>query len=965
MKNPSSNNNDKASDLLTDSHNVENLNGAMANGGGGTMGGGNGVISIHLEEEMKKSYMDYAMSVIVARALPDVCDGLKPVHRRILYAMKENGYDSTKPFRKSARIVGDVMSKYHPHGDQAIYDAMVRMAQDFSLRLPLVAGQGNFGSLDGDPPAAMRYTEARLAKVAETLLMDIEQGTVDFVGNYDDSLKEPVVLPARIPNLLANGSSGIAVGMATNIPPHNLGELLRALILLTQNPNTTDAEIKKIVPAPDFPTGGIILGTDGITQAFNHGRGSIKIRGRATIEPFGKEREAIVITEIPYQVNKATMIEKMAELVRDKVIEGVQDIRDESDRHGIRVVLEIKRDGNAEVILQQLYKFSPLQGSFGVNMLALNDGMPEMMTVPQILKRFVQFRDEVIRKRTYYLLVQARARAHLVAALLIASNNIDAMINLIKSAKDPTEAKEKMMAKPWPAGDVVPFLKIIDDGDVNLKSNNYHLSEAQAKAILELRLQRLTALEKNKLSAETNELSHAIADYLKILSDDARRREVMIKEFEEILNEFATPRRTQIQTKATEQNIDDLIPEEDMVVTVTHGGYIKRVGLDTYRTQKRGGKGKTGMTTKEDDFVWRIFVADTHTDMLFFSSAGKSYKLKVYEIPESSASSKGKALVNILPLAVRERITAVLALPKDTNDWQNQFVVFATASGYVRRNALSDFADERKSGKIAMKLADGDSLIGVQLCQAKDDIFLATLQSFAIRFPIARENEIGEEKGVRVFSGRASSGVRAIKLSDNDRVVAMEIMASGIEDSVLREQYLAAVNAKLRLKDKTYAHSGSEESIRDLAKVKEIDKKLFDEMAIVEQFLLTINERGFGQLCSAYDYRTTNRGGKGIKNMDSESPIVDSFLIAPKDDEVILITDAGLTLRIATKSIRRVARGAKGVKLANLADEQRVVSIAHVVSNKMAEEKPQAIAHNESASSHANLIELADDKKKP
>ena len=896
------------------------------------LGGGmvQGISPIALGDEMKKSYMEYAMSVIVARALPDVRDGLKPVHRRILYAMNENGYDWSKPFRKSARIVGEVMGKYHPHGDQAIYDSMVRMAQDFSLRLPLIAGQGNFGSLDGDPPAAMRYTEARLAKSAETLLVDIDNDTVDFGTNYDDSISEPLVLPARIPNLLVNGASGIAVGMATNIPPHNLGELLRALIALVNNPQLSDDEIKKIVPGPDFPTGGLILGREGIDQSFATGRGSIKMRGRATIETFGKDREMIVITEVPYQVNKATMIEKMAELVQNKVIEGISDIRDESDRTGVRVVLEIKKDATAQVILQQLYKFSPLETSFGVNMLSLNHGLPEMLPVPRVLHRFVEFRDEVIQRRSRFLLGKARARAHIVAGLIIATDNIDEMIAMIKSSKDAEEARTKMTTKQWSAEAVVPFLKLIDKSDANLSGTKYKLSDEQARAILELRLQRLTALEKDKLGNEMKELSDSISHYEKLLADEKARRALMVAEFEEVLSTHATPRRTDIVAKQEDVEITDLIEKEDMMVSVTYGGYIKRVPLDSYRTQKRGGKGKIGMTTKEDDFVWKAFVADTHTDMLFFSSNGRCYKLKVYEIPESSMTSKGKALVNILPLAARERITTVLALPADEKEWEKKFMVFATASGYVRRNLLSDFADERKAGKVAMKLDDGDSLVGVLIASAEQDILLATEQSSAIRFPISRQSEDGDEKGVRVFSGRASNGVTAIKLESGDRVVAMDIMNRGEEDSEKRDGYLAVANAKARLKDKDYAASDSEDATRDKAKVAEFDKSLFTKMASEEQFVLTVNELGFGQLCSSYDYRTTNRGGKGISNMDSAGKIIDAFLIAPKDDEVMIVTDAGQTIRIQTKSIRRVSRNAKGVKLASMDSEQKIASVAHI-----------------------------------
>ncbi len=894
------------------------------------------IVPITIEDEMKKSYMEYAMSVIVSRALPDVRDGLKPVHRRIFYAMKENGYDSTKPYRKSARIVGDVMGKYHPHGDQAIYDSMVRMAQDFSLRLPLISGQGNFGSIDGDPPAAMRYTEARLAQSAEALLHDIDLNTVDFIPNYDESTLEPMVLPARYPNLLVNGASGIAVGMATNIPPHNLGELIDALLALLLDPNLSNQAIGEIVLGPDFPTGGMILGRTGIVNALNTGRGSIMMRGKTHIEAFGKEREAIIIDEVPYQVNKAKLIERIAELVRDKVVEGISDVRDESDRHGMRVVIEVKRDNTAEVVLQQLYKHTVLQTSFGVNSLALNNGMPAIMTIPQILRRFIEFRDEVIRRRTKFLLNKARERAHIVAGLLIAISNIDEIIRVIRSSPDTTEARRLLMATEWSAGDVAPFIRLIDDPDYPLIGEaSYKLSDTQARAILELRLQRLTGLEKNKLVEETNELAKEIEDYLDILGSQMRRIAVMRQEFLEIKEKFATPRRTSIEDSELDIDLEDLIEREEMVVTLTHGGYIKRVPLDAYRAQKRGGKGRTGITTKEDDFVWKIFVSSTHTPILFFSSLGLVYKLKVYRLPISSPQAKGKALINLLPLKPDERITTVLLAPENEEAWQENFLIFATKSGNVRRNYLSDFRNIRQNGLIAMKLDEGDEIVSVRMCNDSQDIFMATKNSHAIRFKIA--------DNVRIFAGRQSDGVRAVKLSNDDKVVSMTVINSAEDNSEIRRKYLQAKNAYARLE------SGTERSIEDIdsdkQKIQEINPEHYQQLANEEEFILTISEDGMGQLCSAYDYRTTNRGGVGIGNMDAKQ-IAASFRVNPLLDEIMIITDGGQMIRIPLNKIRKVSRNSKGVTLFKIPEGEKIISVARIDGGNFQEDESEIDENN-------------------
>ncbi len=871
------------------------------------------ITPVTIEEEMKRSYLDYAMSVIVSRALPDVRDGLKPVHRRILYAMKENGYDYNKPFRKSARIVGDVMGKYHPHGDAAIYDAMVRMAQGFSMRLPLIDGQGNFGSMDGDPPAAMRYTEARLARAAHFLIEDIDKETVDFQANYDDSTVEPMVLPARYPNLLVNGAGGIAVGMATNIPPHNLGEVIDACCAMIDDPEITADRLMELVPGPDFPTGGTILGRAGIRAAYLTGRGSVIMRGRVHVEEIRKDREAIVVTEVPYQINKARMLEQIAELVRDKRIEGVAELRDESDREGVRVVVEIKRDAIADVVLNQLYRFTPLQTSFGVNALALNGGRPEMMPLKDILAAFLAFREEVITRRTIYELGKARERAHVLAGLAIAVANIDEVIALIRAAPDPATAREQLMGCAWPVGDVAPLIELIDEPGRGIVDGTYSLSEAQAKAILDLRLHRLTGLERDKIGDELREIGGQIREFLEILSSRPKLLEVLRNELIEIRTQFATPRRTTIEDNEFEADIEDLIAREDMVVTVTNTGYIKRVPLSTYRAQKRGGKGRSGMAIKEEDFLSQVFVVNTHTPVLFFSSTGIAYKMKVYRLPLGTPQARGKAMVNLLPLNEGETISTIMPLPEDESAWADLHVVFATSKGDVRRNLLSDFIDIRANGKIAMKLGEGERLIAVQPCSETDDVLLATRGGRAIRFAVPE---------VRVFKGRDSTGVRGIRLEEGDEVISMSILRHAEYTVEEREAYL-----------------------RD-----EVAADLRDRMAGEEQFILTVTENGFGKRTSSYRYRTTGRGGQGVTNIDvteKNGPVAASFPV-DHDDEIMLVSDGGTLIRMPVHDIRIAARDTQGVTLLRTADGERVVSAARLCDlNGSAEEGPEGDGEGE------------------
>jgi len=877
-----------------------------------------GISSISIEDEMRRSYLDYAMSVIVSRALPDVRDGLKPVHRRILHSMNEQGYDWNKPYRKSARVVGDVIGKYHPHGDQSIYDALVRMAQNFSMRLPLLDGQGNFGSVDGDPPAAMRYTEVRMHKTAHALLEDIDKDTVNFQDNYDNSEREPSVLPARFPNLLVNGAGGIAVGMATNIPPHNLGEVVDATIAIMENAAISMEELNEIVPGPDYPTGGIILGRAGIRAAQMTGRGSVVTRGRATIEEIRKDREAIIIHEIPYQVNKSSMIEKIAELVRDKRVEGISDIRDESDRTGMRVVIEIKRDGVGDVILNQLYKYSQLQQSFGVNSVALTGGRPEMMTLKDMLQAFVAFREEVVTRRTKFLLNKARDRAHVLVGLAIAVANIDEVIALIRKAPDPATARAELMGKMWPAKDMAPLIRLIADPRHQLTDDGmYRLSEEQARAILDLRLQRLTALGQDEIGQELEKLGTEISDYLDILRSRARVQTIIREELLAVKEEFATPRRTEIADYLGEVDDEDLIAQEDMVVTVSHTGYIKRVPLTTYRAQRRGGKGRSGMQTKDEDFVTRLFVADTHTPVLFFSSRGMAYKMKVWRLPLAAPQARGKALVNLLPLDAGERITTIMPLPADEDTWADLDVMFATTRGTVRRNKLSDFVEVRQNGKIAMKLDEGDGIVGVETCIESDDVLLTTAKGQAIRFKVT---------DVRVFAGRNSIGVRGINLADGDEVISMTVLRNFDATSDERVAYVKMRRAMEG--DDGESADGDDEISGDTA----IDQQRYIQMGAAEQFILTLSENGFGKRSSAYEYRVTGRGGKGITAMavnNRNGDLVASFPIE-ETDQIMLVTDGGQLIRCPVNDIRIAGRSTQGVTVFRTGKDEKVVSVSRI-----------------------------------
>jgi len=863
---------------------------------------------------MSRSYLDYAMSVIVSRALPDARDGLKPVHRRILYAMHESGYDWNKAYKKSSRVVGDVMGKYHPHGDQAIYDALVRMAQIFSLRLPLVDGQGNFGSVDGDPPAAMRYTEVRMAKVAHTLLADIDKNTVNFRDNYDGSESEPEVLPARYPNLLVNGAGGIAVGMATNIPPHNLEEVVDGCLALIDNPEMADEDLLKLIPGPDFPTGGIILGRAGIRSAYLTGRGSVLVRGRTRIEEIRKDRDAIIIDEIPYQVNKATMIEKIADLVRDKK-------RDESDRDGMRVVIELKRDAVGDVVLNQLYRFTQLQSSFGCNMVALNGGRPEQMVLRDMLQAFITFREEVITRRNKFLLGKARDRAHVLVGLAIAVANIDEVIALIRAASNPAEARAELMGKTWPAKDMEPLVRLIADPRHGVaEDGTYRLSEAQARAILDLRLQRLTALGQDEIGDELKSLGEEIADYLDILRSRARLVEIVRNEMIEVRDEFATPRRTQIVDGGFELEDEDLIQREDMVVTVSHGGYIKRVPLSTYRAQRRGGKGRTGMKTKEEDFVGKLFVANTHTPILFFSTSGMVYKLKVWRLPIGSPTARGRAMVNILPLDPGETITSIMPLPEDEESWSRLNVMFSTVSGGVRRNELTDFVDVRANGKIAMKLGEGDSIVGVDTCTMHDDVLLTTAYGRCIRFSVGN---------VRVFKGRDSTGVRGLSLSDGDKVISMSILYHYDATPAERGEYLRRANALRRALNEELEEEAAPDLDEETGSGIELGESRYADMSASEQFILTISENGYGKRSSSFEYRVSGRGGKGIIAMttsDRNGQLVASFPVED-DNQIMLVTDGGQVIRCPVAGVRVAGRSTQGVTIFDVADGERVVSV--------------------------------------
>ncbi len=829
---------------------------------------------ISITDEMKKSYLDYAMSVIVSRALPDVRDGLKPVHRRILYAMIEGGYDWSKAYRKSARVVGDVMGNYHPHGDTAIYDSMVRMAQNFSMRLMLVDGQGNFGSVDGDPPAAMRYTESRLARSSENLLRDIDKDTVDFIPNYDESQSEPSVLPAEFPNMLVNGAGGIAVGMATNIPPHNPGEVIRACKALIDNPDSSLEELMEIIPGPDFPTAAFIMGRTGIKEAFKTGRGSVIMRSRAEIILTGKnaDREVIIITEIPFQVNKALVLEKIGELVRDKTIEGISDLRDESDRNGMRIVVEIKRDSQGDVVLNQLWRHTRLQTSFPVNMLALDHGKPKQMGLLEILNAFIDFRFEVVTRRTKFLLNKARNRAHILAGLMVAITSIDEVIELIKSSSDPENARNLLCSKSWPAKEVDSFINLIDDPSHPIIDGAYNLSVLQAKAILELRLQRLTGMERNKLEKEIEELSEQINEHLIILSDKSKLTKLIQTELDEVLKRIDDPRRTEINDSAVDHD-EDLIQKEDMVVTVSHRGYIKRVSLSSYRAQRRGGKGRAGMKMRDEDTVTSLFVTNTHTPILFFTSSGMVYQLKCYKLPESAPQALGKPMINLLPIEQDEKIHTVMPMPEDESSWKKLQIIFATKNGNIRRNQLSDFTNIRQNGKIAMKLNEKDELVSVIPCGEKDNILIATRLGKAIRFDV---------HDVRVFVGRGSSGVRGIRLKPNDYVVSMSLIPN-------------------------------EE----------------------KRFVLSVTENGFGKRTPVDDYRMTNRGGQGVANIECSTrngPVVASY-VASVDDQIMLVTNSGKLIRIRVHggegdSIRVAGRKTQGVRLFDVDEGEKVVSVA-------------------------------------
>ncbi len=880
--------------------------------------------SVAIEDEMKTAYLDYAMSVIVSRAIPDLRDGLKPVHRRILYAMHETGNSHDKPYRKSARPVGDVMGKYHPHGDAAIYDALVRMAQDFSMSLPLLDGQGNFGSMDGDNAAAMRYTEVRMDKPAASLLADIEKDTVDFQDNYDGKDREPTVLPARFPNMLVNGAGGIAVGMATNIPPHNLGEVIDGTLALIDNPDLSSEALMEIIPAPDFPTGGIILGRSGARKAYLEGRGSVIIRAKARVEEVRKDRFAIIVDEIPYQVNKATMIEKIAELVRDKKLEGIANIADESDRVGVRVVVELKRDATPDVVLNQLYRFTPLQTSFGCNMLALNGGRPEQLTLRDFLSNFILFREEVVARRTAFELRKARERSHILCGLAVAVSNVDEIVATIRSSADPAEARDRLMTRRWPAHDIVEYIRLIDDPTHKVNEDGtYNLSEIQARAILDLRLQRLTAMGVKEVTDELQELAAKIRDYLDILGSRDRIMAIISAELREVKDAFAVPRRTEIVDWAGDLDDEDLIEREDMVVTITSGGYIKRTPLAEFRAQNRGGKGLASMQTKEDDVVTTLFVANTHTQLLFFTTDGMVYRLKTWRLPLAGRAAKGKAIVNILPIVPGVTIAALMPVDVPDEEWENLQIFFATSEGDVRRNALSDFTNVMRNGKIAMKLPDGVSLVNARICDENDDVMLVTALGRAIRFPTTE---------VRVFKGRDSTGVRGVRLAAGDRVVSMSVIRHFEADPEERAAYLkqrrlvaGAVEDEAEADDEDDAVAGGQ-----------LSPERYAEMSAAEDMILTITSSGAGKLSSSHDYPVRGRGGIGVRAMDAAmrgGPLVASFPVE-MSDQIMLATSSGQSIRVPVDQISFRSRGAGGVRVLNTGGEEEVVSVARVAEQE-------------------------------
>jgi len=862
---------------------------------------------VSITHEMKTSYLDYAMSVIVSRAIPDLRDGLKPVHRRILYAMHEGGNTHDKPYRKSARAVGDVMGKYHPHGDSAIYDALVRMAQDFSMSLPLLDGQGNFGSMDGDNAAAMRYTEVRMDKPASYLLADIEKETVDFQDNYDGKDREPTVLPARFPNMLVNGAGGIAVGMATNIPPHNLGEVIDATLALIDDPDLESADLIRYVPGPDFPTGGIMLGRSGARKAYLEGRGSVVIRARTRTEELRKDRYAIVIDEIPYQVNKATMIERIAEAAREKRIEGIAHVQDESDRTGVRVVIELKRDATPDVVLNQLFRFTPMQTSFGCNMLALNGGKPEQLTLHRFLSLFVQFREEVVARRTAHDLRKARERAHVLCGLAVAVSNVDEVVATIRASADAAEAREKLMTRRWPAGDILEYIALIDDPSHPANEDGtYNLSETQARAILDLRLQRLTQLGVREVTDELRDLAGKIKDYLAILASRERIMQIISDELREVRDQFAVPRRTEIIDWAGDLEDEDLIEREDMVVTVTQGGYIKRTALADFRSQKRGGKGLSGMATKDEDVVTTLFVANTHTQLLFFTTEGMVYKLKTWRLPLGGRTSKGKAVVNILPIPSGVSIAAIMPVDRPEEDWASLQIVFATSAGDVRRNALSDFTNVKRNGKIAMDLPEGVELVNARICGEDDDVMLVTDAGRAIRFPTTE---------VRVFKGRKSTGVRGIRLQSGHRVVSMSVIRHFEASPGERAAFLKRYRIDLGAEDDV---TGADDVVSP--ENLNLSEDRYQEMLDANQLLLTITSRGMGKTTSSFDYRTAGRGGQGVTAMDLSEKrgketgmLVASFPVTV-EDQIMLATSTGQSIRVPVKGISFRSRGAGGVE---------------------------------------------------
>ncbi|WP_171124837.1 MULTISPECIES: DNA gyrase subunit A [unclassified Ruegeria] len=873
--------------------------------------------TVSIESEMRTSYLDYAMSVIVSRAIPDLRDGLKPVHRRILYAMHETGNTHDKAYRKSARPVGDVMGKYHPHGDSAIYDALVRMAQDFSMSLPLLDGQGNFGSMDGDNPAAMRYTEVRMDKPAASLLADIEKETVDFQDNYDGKDKEPTVLPARFPNMLVNGAGGIAVGMATNIPPHNLGEVVDATLALIDDPDLTSEQLIEYVPGPDFPTGGVMLGRSGARKAYLEGRGSVIIRAKTRTEEIRKDRYAIIVDEIPYQVNKASMIEKIAEAVREKRIEGVAHVQDESDRNGVRVVVELKRDATPEVVLNQLYRFSPMQTSFGCNMLALNGGRPEQLTLRRFMTSFIDFREDVVARRTAYDLRKARERSHILCGLAVAVSNVDEVVATIRSSADAAEAREKLMTRRWPAAEIEGYLRLIDDPLSKMNDDGtYNLTEVQARAILELRLQRLTQLGVKEVTDELEQLAAKIKEYLDILSSRERIMSIIGDELREVRDQFAVPRRTEIVDWSGDMEDEDLIEREDMVVTVTSGGYIKRTPLADFRAQKRGGKGLSGMQTKEEDVVTNLFVANTHTQLLFFTTEGMVYKLKTWRLPQSSRTGKGKAIVNILPIPTGVSIAAIMPVDVPDDEWENLQIVFATSAGDVRRNRLSDFTNVRRNGKIAMKLPEDVELVNARICSEDEDVMLVTNSGRAIRF---RTTE------VRVFNSRESTGVRGIKLTNGDRVVSMSVIRHFEAGPDERAAYL-----KMRRAVAGIADDG--ETDEDEAAPGTITQERYAEMSAAENLILTITSGGAGKLSSSHDYPVRGRGGMGVAAMDKAmrgGELVASFPVEI-DDQIMLATSKGQSIRVPVEGISFRSRSAGGVRVFNTGKGEEVVSVAWI-----------------------------------